>query len=118
MKNTTILLAVAITMVYSCKKEYKDIPPQLEIHVVNSNEAIQRTANVTLYLSFEDWRDNINSVAFDTTDYLGMVTFKDLEPTIYYFMAEKDSLDNKYGISTTQKKLVENTVAVIKTVIE
>ena len=68
----------------------------------------QSQAKVRLFKSKEDY-DKLTNAATATleTDEKGKVTFKDLEPIIYYVNAEKGSANN-FGAGEQTTKLEEN----------
>ena len=58
-------------------------------------------ATVTLYLTKEDYREELNPVQTSITDDKGIVTFKKLEPKNYFVHAYKGDKNNNFaGVET------------------
>ena len=113
MKNyllTYVYLIFLIFLFFSCctKEILIDVPPQLEIRVTDLNDQTVSSVSVSLYLTFDDWDQELNAVATQTTDLNGVVLFEALEPQTYFFYAEKGTLNNKFGVATHSMMLTPN----------
>jgi hypothetical protein len=118
MKNQIILFLLFFTLILGCKKTiYIDSPPQLEIAVVDASNNKVLGAEVTIFLSEDDWQNKTNPVAQITSDVNGSALFTDLEETIYYFYVQKGSLDNTLATSYFQNPLKMNEIRVVQTTI-
>ena len=93
----------------SCTKEILiDVPPQLEIQVTDLNDQTISAVSVSLYLTLDDWDQELNAVATQTTDSNGIALFETLDPQTYFFYAEKGVLNNKFGVATHSMMLAPN----------
>ncbi len=101
----------------ACEKETIDTPPQLKLHVFNEAGNSVSNANVSLYLSEEDWENRSNAVRTGDTSAGGILLFSNLEEQVYYFWVEKNGLSNNNAIAATEKPLAINTIAKVKVVI-
>jgi len=86
------------------------LPTKLRIFVRNDLGNLEEGAAVTLYPTEEDYNQSQNQVAETLlTDSKGRVTFKDVEPKVYYVHVEKGDLNN-YGGGIKTDKLEEGKV--------
>lgn len=89
----------------------------LKITVLDELGNTVEGAQITLYKNDEDYRNETNAIDSALTDKKGRVTFKDLEPTIYFVNAEKGSMNN-YGAGIQTGTLVEGRINKVNIVIE
>ena len=79
----------------------------LRITVLDDLGNIQECANVRLFLTEKDFKEEQNPIysLADCTNKKGVIIFKDLEARSYYVLAEKDDKNNWGGrIKTGQLK--------------
>jgi len=70
-------------------------PTKLRVEVRNTLGNIEEKAKVAVYSSAQDYRAEENAVAGpEFTDKKGRLTFKDLEPKVYFIHAEKGDKNN------------------------
>ncbi len=92
MKRITSILFLIIISSFAFKPIFKT---NLRINIHNELGHIVEGAEVTLYLSIDDYRKEVNpAFATQYTDEKGRTTFKDIAPIIYYINAEKGDKDN------------------------
>lgn len=107
--KTLVLFVFAIALLtisasYTCEQF---LPTKLRIFVRNDLGNLVEGAAVTLYSSEEDYNKSENPVAeTQITDSKGRVTFKDVEPKVYFVHVEKGDLNN-YGGGIKTDKLEE-----------
>jgi hypothetical protein len=118
MKKTVIVISFALILI-KCSKEviYIDNEPQLEVIVVNAQNEHIHNADVTLFITEDEWREKVNPVSRRNTDIEGKVLFQNLEERIYYFYAQKDTLNNTLGVSYFVTPLKKNEIRVVETII-
>lgn len=118
MKGKFVSLILLMILICGCKKTvYLDNPPQLEIVVVDASTYKVSGAQVTLFLSEDDWQSKTNLVAQKNTDINGSALFTELEELVYYFYVQKESLDNTLGVSYFATPLKINEIRIVETVI-
>ncbi|HPE77431.1 MAG TPA: SpaA isopeptide-forming pilin-related protein [Draconibacterium sp.] len=101
-----LFLAGLLLILQACEKtEYVKPDPQLEITVMGDNVVLIEGATVTLYNTKEDWTQNANAVQSLQTDSKGQVLFEDLKEQKYYFLVEKDDMNNLADIAATAEPL-------------
>ncbi len=113
-KHMMSILLCCVMGFTACKKEIIDTPPQLQLHVFNEAGNSVSNANVSLYLSEEDWENKSGTITTAITTNEGTVLFENLEEQVYYFWVEKGELNNNYTIAATGKPLAINTIAKVK----
>jgi hypothetical protein len=124
MKKLYPLLALVVSAllitIASCKGG-EDVTPdtQLELTVKSTSGGVHQNAVVRLYSSFEDWINKTNQVSeTQLTDSEGKVLFTNLKSEKYYWLAEKDCLNNVFGFSTSKNPIEEGKRSVVSTTIE
>ncbi len=96
---------------------FDDVEAQLEVIVKTTEGNLVKNANVSLYLTFEDWQTEENQVANSTTNADGAALFLNLEETTYYFYVKKDNQNNTLSTVTFSTPLKINQIKVIETII-
>ena len=121
MNSLKYFIAVSIVLSFvfvSCNKtEYIDIPPQLQITIIDQDGRFVEDAEVKLYTSFDDWY-NIAEPLFEAkSDSSGKCLFTNLQETYYYFDVLKgEDMQNSSEVSSIEyplEKGVLNNVTVI-----
>lgn len=118
MKNTILIALLFCTLLGCTKEEIIDVTPQLKIFVINQEKTKVTSAKVNLYLTEEDWLDNINVIKTLETDNNGEVFFENLEEKHYFFYVEKNNENNRYGVASIQQPLNVNEIANITVTIQ
>lgn len=91
---------------------------QLRLTILNELGNPVEGANVTLYHTDEDYRQEINPVmATETSDKKGRVKFSGLEPKVYFIHAEKDDKTNA-GAGVQTDTLQEGRINKVNIIIE
>ena len=101
-----MVLLNTVIIFNTCKKD--DIAPQLQITAFDSDSKVVDNAEVTLYISENNWINQQNSVTSGYTDSEGKVKFTELEEKVYYFRAEKDSINNDFTECYLENTLKKN----------
>lgn len=113
-----ICSAVLLAGLFSFKNvNTTKLPTNLKITVLDHLGNLAVGATVTLYKSEEDYKNNQNPVASAVTDEKGRVTFKKLEPIVYYLDARKGDMNNN-GEGVKISALEAGKVNLVNTVIE
>lgn len=113
----TFALVVFILFSFSLKSDQL-LPTSLRITVLNELGNTEQEVKVTLYGNSEDYKKEENAVMEGkTTDKKGRVTFKGLEPKVYFVNAEKGDKNN-YGAGVQTDKLQEGRVNKVNIIIE
>jgi hypothetical protein len=109
--GTTILMLALLFN--ACSKP--DTLPQLEILVLDKNNAGISGATVALFDSSEEWDKRLNPVqVWRSTDTEGKVLFVDLKEITYYIYVRFDGKDNSVGeVSTTQPLQVNQRTRIV-----
>lgn len=117
MKKTSVTALILLVLIFS-SFQTKFLPTSLKITVINSLGNVVHNAEVTIYKSEDNYRNNINPVAeTQLTDEKGIVTFKKLDPVSYFIDARKgDQSNDGEGVQTA--KLKEGRINKVNTVIE
>lgn len=117
MKKITLPALIAILLIFSGFQS-KLLPTSLRITVIDNLGNFVENAEVTIYESEDDYRNNENPVAeTQKTDDKGRVKFKDLRPVPYFIDARKgDQSNDGEGVRTA--KLKEGRMNKVNTVIE
>ncbi len=97
MKKLLALAIVAVAASAFVSTESQLLPTSLRITVLDDLGNVQEGATVVIYKSDENYRQEKGAVAEATTDKKGRVTFKKLDPIIYFVSAVKDDLNNNGG---------------------
>ena len=119
MRKLIPLFFLAVLLVNCTEKITRsDVNPQLEIIVKTESGQLVTNASVSLFLTEEDWKDNINIIQSGNTNNEGSILFTDLEEIQYYFFASKGEMNNQNQISETNKILEINVKAIIETIIK
>ena len=118
-KYTQITLIIALFSLFSFTPTSKQLlPTSLRITVLNELGNAESEVEVTLYLSSEDYKKEKNAVSeTKMTDKKGRVTFKGLQPKIYFVNAEKGDKNN-YGAGVQTDVLQEGRVNKVNIIIE
>ena len=113
-----VFLLFTIILISCETVEFVDNAPQLEVTVLDESGSRVQQANVILYGSEMDWRNQSNPLQSKLTNSLGVVLFENLEEQVYYFYAQKYELSNQESISVLDKELQINVKALVTTVIK
>lgn len=118
-KYTQLTLAIAVFFLFSFSlKSDQLLPTSLRITVLNELGNVEPEAKVTLYGNGEDYKKEENAVMEGKmTDKKGRVTFKGLEPKVYFVNAEKGDKNN-YGAGVQTDTLEEGKVNKVNIIIE
>jgi len=77
------------------------LPTSLKITIVDELGNVVKGADVTLYPTEKDYREETNPIASSVTDAKGRVTFKKLKPAVYFVHAIKEKRNNNAaGVQT------------------
>lgn len=117
MKKATISSLIIIFVIFSSFQP-KFLPTSLKITVIDNLGNVVQNAEVTIYRSEDNYRNNTNpATKKQLTDEKGRVTFKKLAPVSYFIDARKgDKSNDGEGVQTA--KLKEGKVNKVNTVIE
>mgnify|MGYP001799500044 CR=1 FL=1 len=114
-KLLPVLLLIAIT---STSFQPRLLPTTLKITVIDHLGNVVKGAEVSIYRTEDNYRDNTNPVQEKKiTDEKGRVTFKKLAPVSYFIDARKGDANND-GEGVRTGKLKEGKVNRVNTVIE
>lgn len=117
MKRFTLLLTLSIAL-FSFSSVNLLLPTNLKITVLDDVGSYIEDAEVTLYGNEDDYRNEENPVSGTLkTNERGQVTFKKLEPKIYYVYVEKGDLNNDGGAVETNP-LVKGNLNKVNIIIE
>jgi 5-hydroxyisourate hydrolase-like protein (transthyretin family) len=108
----SMLLAFAL---FSCEREFENdivstTPPELHVITQNADGDPVEGADVTLYTSEEDYNNETNALATQTTNAEGKAVFTESEltdPGVYYVRAVDGALNNS-GSETATPYLLLN----------
>ncbi|MCB0495963.1 MAG: hypothetical protein KDC79_07490 [Cyclobacteriaceae bacterium] len=96
----------------------KPLPTSLKITTLNELGNIEDSVKVTLFKSIEDYRKEANPVMESQyTDKKGRTTFKGLDATKYYILAEKGDKNND-GAGVETDALEEGKINKLTIIIE
>ena len=96
----------------------KYLPTSLRITVIDGMGNFVEGAKVTLYASEDDFKKSENPVQeAQLTDVKGRVTFRDLNPQVYYVDVVKDKMTN-YGGAQVTSMLAEKKMNKVNIVID
>lgn len=111
-KCSLILIISLILPFTGCKKD-KISPTVLEIRLVDEQGVSVQGATVRLYKNLSDMEGQTSQVGTpQTSDASGIVTYSDLDPIAYYWLAVKECKSNANGVnsSKTLEKNITNSV--------
>jgi len=113
-----LLPTLIITLVIFSSFQPKFLPTSLRITVIDNLGNLVENAEVTIYRSEDNYRNDTNPVAEkQLTDAKGRVTFKKIAPVSYFIDARKgDQSNDGEGVQTA--KLKEGRLNKVNTVIE
>ncbi|MDN5211473.1 carboxypeptidase-like regulatory domain-containing protein [Fulvivirgaceae bacterium BMA12] len=118
MKKYTQITAIIFAFLLFSFTSDQLLPTSLRITVLNELGNVEPGAKVTLYGNSEDYKKEANPVAEGKiTDKKGRVTFKGLEPKVYFVNAEKDEKNN-YGAGVQTDTLEEGRINKVNIIIE
>jgi hypothetical protein len=105
----------------SCKNsslpQFQLLKTSLQITVRNNLGNLEEGAEVKLYKTDEDYRNDINLVGREITDAKGRAKFTELEPTVYYIDARKGDMNN-FGAGIQTDSLAEKRMNKVTIIIE
>ena len=108
-RNLLSLCFLVFLLLSSCTNEVLvDVPPQLEVEVIDLSDNPQANVLVRLYTSLDDWDNQVNEIESKTTTIDGTVIFEGLLIQKYFFYATKGSLNNKFTVATHEMDLEDN----------
>lgn len=118
-KLQTVLLFSCCLLFFSCAMRLDQLfKTSLQITVRNELGNLQEDVEVQLYKTQEDYDSNTNPLGeAQMTDKRGRVTFKDLEPTVYFVNAEKGDINN-FGAGEKTDTLEANKINKVTIIIE
>lgn len=93
------------------------LPTKLRVTVIDGLGNFVEGAQVSIYDNEKDYLASENSIATETTDKKGRVTFKEVK-NIAYFIEAKDGDRNNNGEGVKTGKLEEGKLNKVNTVIE
>ena len=97
-KLIPVLLFIFVICIYGFTDYNQILNTSLKITVVDYLGNVVKEASVTLYPTDKDYRNETNAVTeTQYTDKKGRVTFKKLEPTIFFVYVVKDDINNVGG---------------------
>ena len=113
MKQITLLLTLSIALF-----SFTFLPTNLKITVLDDVGSYIEGAEVTLYGTEDDYRNEENPVSETlNTNEKGQVTFKKIEAKVYYVYVEKGDLNNDGGAAQTNA-LVKGKLNKVNIIIE
>ena len=122
MKNIRFIIPAILLLSFlfiSCKATgpLQILPTKLKVTVIDGNGNFVEGADVTLFLSKEDYINSQNPSTSAKTDSKGKVVFKKLEPRKYYLDVRKGEKNND-GRGSETDNLQEGRVNKVNIVIE
>ena len=118
-KHPLPLIAVILLVLNGCSKVDTSISTSLKIRVIDKQGNSISGVAVKLYSALEDLEHQEKQTGLtQTSDSTGEVTFVDLQPLKYYWLAEKGCMNNINGITTADKLELNKTRTVTSTLIE
>jgi hypothetical protein len=118
-KQSIPLIAVILLAFTGCSKVETSISTSLKIRVIDEQGNSISGVTVKLYSALEDLEHREKQTGLTkASDLTGEVTFDDLQPLKYYWLAEKGCMNNINGIATTDKLELYKTRIVTSTLIE
>ena len=113
MKSIALILFVSMLSSFTA---YPPLPTNAKITIVDELGNMVEGATVTLYTSKEDYREEVNPVQTGLTSAKGIVTFKKLDPKVYFIHAYKGDKNNNFaGVETnalTEGKMNKITIVI------
>ena len=117
-KLIPVLLFIFVICIYGFTDYNQILNTSLKITVVDYLGNEGKEASVTLYPTDKDYRNETNPVTDNQyTDKKGKVTFKKIEPTVYFVYVVKDDMNNIGGGVQTDT-LVKGKINKVNIVIE
>lgn len=118
-KYTKLAFIISLFFLFSFTTSSEQLlPTSLRITILNELGNVESEAKVTLYGSSEDYKKEENAISeTKMTDKKGRVTFKGLQPKIYFVNAEKGDKNN-YGAGVQTDVLQEGRVNKVNIIIE
>ena len=118
-KYTKLVFIISFFFLFSFTTTSEQLlPTSLRITILNELGNVESEAEVTLYGNSEDYKKEQNAISeTKTTDKKGRVTFKGLQPKIYFVNAEKGDKNN-YGAGVQTDVLQEGRVNKVNIIIE
>lgn len=113
----SLFLFICLILISCGKTEYLDNAPQLEIHVTNQQGQIVSGATVSLFSNEDDWKQSKGIIYLTQTNANGSALFEELEERNYYFLVEKEELNNKNEVAYFTDPLKTNVKAIINVII-
>jgi hypothetical protein len=113
----------AITVIFlifaGCTKDDQASSTSLKIRVIDDLGNSIPKVSVLLFTSLEDMEHQEKQIGLtQTSDTTGEVTFNDLQPLKYYWLAKKGCMNNINGVTTTDKLVLNQSRTVTSTLIE
>lgn len=98
MKSIALILLVVTLSSFT---NHSPLPTNAKFTIVDELGNMVEGATVTLYVSKEDYREEVNPAQTGLTNAKGMVTFKKLDPKVYFIHAYKGDKNNNFaGVET------------------
>ncbi len=116
-KSIFISILLLSSLLISASFPIQLLPTSLKIVVRNNLGNTEENVKVQLYKSKEDYRNETQAVSVELTDKKGRVTFKKLEPIVYYINATKGEANN-YGMGAQTDTLEEGRINKLTVIIE
>jgi len=118
-KHSLPIIALIFLVFTGCKKDDAALSTSLKIRVIDEHGNSISGITVKLYSALEDLEHQEKQIGLtQASDSTGEVTFDDLQPLKYYWLAEKGCMNNINGIATTDKLELYKTRIVTSTLIE
>lgn len=119
MKKLISLILINTLLISCTKTEYieVDVKPKLEILVTDINNNPISGANVSLFITEEDFNSKQNLIKTSKTNTYGKVLFQKLDERIYFLYINKNELNNYYEIITFSEPLRKNEKRSISSII-
>ena len=96
-KGALFIIAISLLLI-SFNHSGPTLATSLRITIIDYVGNFVEGANVILYATEDDYRNETNPVADpQVSDHKGRVTFKKLQPTVYFVYAVKDDMSNIGG---------------------
>ena len=116
-KSILIAILLLFSLFINASFPIQVLPTSLKVVVRNNLGNTEENVKVQLYKSKDDYRSETQAVGEDFTDQKGRVTFKKLEPIVYYINATKGEANN-YGIGAQTDTLKEGRINKLTVIIE
>lgn len=117
MKTVISICFLVFLSVFSSHAQAQVLPTKLRVTVIDNLGNFVEGAQVTIFASEEDYRNNTNPITCCPTDKKGRVTFEGLQAISYFIDASKgDQNNNGEGVKTAP--LVPKKLNKVNTVIQ